>query len=234
MSALDAHRAAVDLCTYCPKLCRWACPVAEAECRETSTPWALMTRVDDVMTGRAPLDAESAEMLAHCTGCGRCQTACKHGNDVATVLQTARAEARLAGVAPPAQLAWADTPPPASAAWEALPTGGPIRLLAGHADDDLVRAALRLLRAAGGPHRPPGPAARAPPASAIGRWGPPPPPTPPSRRCGPPSAGPSASSAWTPATPWPARAAWHGGLAVEHLTEALAARLPPLSPAPHG
>ena len=34
MSALEVHRKAILNCSFCPKLCRFACPVAEAEARE--------------------------------------------------------------------------------------------------------------------------------------------------------------------------------------------------------
>lgn len=145
--SLAGHRKAVDLCTYCPKLCRWACPVAEAETRETVTPWALMTRVDDVLRGAAPADAATAEVWTHCTGCGRCQTACKHENDVKTVLYAARAE--VSGLLPPGLLAWAEEAPAPCAAYAALPRAGRVRVLPGHASPAVVEAGLALLAAAG-------------------------------------------------------------------------------------
>ena len=145
--SLAGHRKAVDLCTYCPKLCRWACPVAEAETRETVTPWALMTRVDDVLRGAAPADAATAEVWTHCTGCGRCQTACKHENDVKTVLYAARAEVQ--GLLPPGLLAWAEEAPAPCAAYAALPRAGRVRVLPGHAAPAVVEAGLALLAAAG-------------------------------------------------------------------------------------
>lgn len=145
--SLAGHRKAVDLCTYCPKLCRWACPVAEAETRETVTPWALMTRVDDVLRGAAPADAATAEVWTHCTGCGRCQTACKHENDVKTVLYAARAEVQ--GLLPPGLLAWAEEAPAPCAAYAALPRAGRVRVLPGHASPAVVEAGLALLAAAG-------------------------------------------------------------------------------------
>ncbi len=145
--SLASHRKAVDLCTFCPKLCRWACPVAEAETRETVTPWALMTRVDDVLRGTAPRDAATAEVWTHCTGCGRCQTACKHENDVKTVLYAARAEVQA--LLPPGLLAWAEEVPVPGAAYAALPMAGRVRVLPGHASPAVVEAGLALLVAAG-------------------------------------------------------------------------------------
>ncbi len=146
---LDAHRHAIDTCVFCPKLCRFACPVAEAAARETVTPWGLMTRIDDVHVGRAPLDGAAGDLWAHCTGCHRCQAVCKHDNDVPQVLYAARAAAAAAGHAPAALGAWAHSAPPPRPAFDALPEGGPVRLVPGYVDDDTVRAAVRLLEAAG-------------------------------------------------------------------------------------
>ena len=70
---LDAHARTIETCVFCPKLCRFGCPVAEAEARETVTPWGLMTLADDVRRGRRPLDAAAADVWARCTGCGRCR-----------------------------------------------------------------------------------------------------------------------------------------------------------------
>ncbi len=39
---LADHVDALELCTYCPKLCRHACPVANATGRETFTPQSKM------------------------------------------------------------------------------------------------------------------------------------------------------------------------------------------------
>ncbi len=148
-SPLGAHRAALDTCVFCPKLCRFACPVAEAEARETVTPWGLMTLIDDVVRGTRPLDAEAAAVWAHCTGCGRCTAVCHHANPVYEVLTAARAAAAAQGVAPPEALAWATAAPAQSAHLDALPSGGAVQLYAGAADDAAIGEALALLRAAG-------------------------------------------------------------------------------------
>ncbi len=139
----------IATCTFCPKLCRFACPVAEAECRETVTPWGLMTRLDDVRRETEALDPETAELLGHCTGCGRCAQICKHSNDVPGTLFDARAEAFEAGVLPRPLVEWARFEPLPSPAFAALPSGGRVRLLPGFAPDSTVEAAIRLLRAVG-------------------------------------------------------------------------------------
>jgi len=81
---------ASDYCTFCPKLCRFACPVAQAEARETVTPWGLMSLLHMVRHGNVELDSEVGEAFFHCTGCLRCQTFCKHENDVADAMLASR------------------------------------------------------------------------------------------------------------------------------------------------
>lgn len=149
MHPLDEHAAALATCFACPKLCRFACPVSEAEAREASTPWGLMTRAEHVRQGRVPLDAETARLWEHCTACGRCRTNCRHGVEVAETLFTARAEAARAGLSSPALRAWAEDAPAENAAVRALPEGGDVLLLPGHADAESITAARRLLSAVG-------------------------------------------------------------------------------------
>jgi Fe-S oxidoreductase len=146
---LDAHTTALDLCTFCPKLCRFACPVADAVARESVTPWGLMTRVNIARRGEVPFDAETAAVWEHCTGCRRCQTFCKYDNDVPTAVYAARTESERAGLASPALGEWATAPRPESTAFGALPEGGDTVLLPGHASGEVVEAAVALLHAAG-------------------------------------------------------------------------------------
>jgi Fe-S oxidoreductase len=99
--ALAEHAAALDNCTFCPKLCRFVCPVATAGGSETQTPRQLMLTANLVRTGRAPLDSEALAPFWSCVDCRGCRRFCDHGNDVATVLMQARAELFAAGAAPP-------------------------------------------------------------------------------------------------------------------------------------
>ena len=149
LEVLSERRHEIETCTFCPKLCRFACPVTEAECRETVTPWALMTRLDDVRRGRAPFDGATGEVLSHCTGCRRCEAVCKHSNDVAGTLYEARAAAFDAGTAPAALLDWGRGEPPEPATYLGLPASGSVVLLPGFASEAVVAAAVQLLRAAG-------------------------------------------------------------------------------------
>lgn len=98
----DAVSHASATCTYCPKLCRFSCPVAQAEARETVTPWGLMRLLEFTRTEDVALDKEVAQTFYHCTGCLRCQTACKHNNDVPQAMWAARAASVDAGHLPEA------------------------------------------------------------------------------------------------------------------------------------
>jgi Fe-S oxidoreductase len=146
----DAHTVALETCAYCPKLCRFACPVAEAETREAVTPWGLLGRAEHLRRGHLPLDAQTAEVWTHCTGCGRCVEACRHANPVPETVFALRAAAQRENLLPSGLAAWADTPPEACPELEALPPGGPWVVLPGHAPAEVVRASLALLDAATG------------------------------------------------------------------------------------
>ena len=148
---LERHRDALDTCTFCPKLCRAACPVASAEARETVTPWGLMTRINLVRRGAAPLDADTVATWQHCTMCGACTQYCKHEVDVATVIRAARTEADHTGCADTELLAWSREPRPDMPAFSMLPEGGEVVLLPGYADASVVEAAVAVLRAIGYP-----------------------------------------------------------------------------------
>ena len=87
-------------CTYCPKLCRFACPVAVAHSGETLTPRQLMLTANLDRTGRRPLSQDAAQRLYSCVDCRGCRSFCEHDNDVATVLQHARRELWAGRAAP--------------------------------------------------------------------------------------------------------------------------------------
>ena len=101
MNDTDAQIAkATQYCTYCPKLCRFTCPVAQAEHRETVTPWGLMRLLEMTRTDDFPRDEETVSLFFHCTGCLRCQTWCNHDNDVPMAMWDARARAWRDGETP--------------------------------------------------------------------------------------------------------------------------------------
>lgn len=104
---LEPHRAALETCVYCPKLSRAACPVSNAEGSETLTPWGKMSLAYFGARGDVPVDGQHAEPAWACTGCFACRERCEHKNEVATVLNDARAEyfARDAAPAPAKRIA---------------------------------------------------------------------------------------------------------------------------------
>lgn len=88
-------------CTYCPKLCRHACPAAEAERTELATPTFKQQVALLAATGERPLDRDRAAVLWKCTDCAGTVPACRHRVDVAVSLRDAKARAVTAGLAPP-------------------------------------------------------------------------------------------------------------------------------------
>jgi Fe-S oxidoreductase len=98
---LEARRGPLEKCVYCPKLCRSACPVSNAEPRETVTPWGKMSLAWMVAQGDAPADGAHAAPAWACTSCFACRESCDHRNDVAATLLDARAAMTSAGIAPP-------------------------------------------------------------------------------------------------------------------------------------
>jgi Fe-S oxidoreductase len=97
---LEARRAELETCTFCPKLCRSACPVSNAEPRETLTPWGKMSGAWMAAHGDTPMNASHAAPAWACTGCLACSSACEHRNPVADVLIETRSALVREGVAP--------------------------------------------------------------------------------------------------------------------------------------
>ena len=102
LPALSARTRELELCVYCPKLCRAACPVSNVAPRESLIPWGKMSTAYFLARGDVPLDEEHAATAWACTGCGACTERCDHRNDVAGTLGDARAALFERGVAPAA------------------------------------------------------------------------------------------------------------------------------------
>lgn len=92
----------LDYCTYCPKMCRHACPVSTASGRETFIPQVKMDRANQLRLGRSNWTTEATDPLWACTGCRHCTMYCDHGNEPGLVLLTGRAAAVQHGVPHPA------------------------------------------------------------------------------------------------------------------------------------
>ena len=92
----------LDYCTFCPKMCRHACPVSTASGRETHIPQVKMDRMNQLRLGRSEWTAETTDPLWACTGCRHCTMYCDHANEPGLVLFTGRAAAVQRGVPHPA------------------------------------------------------------------------------------------------------------------------------------
>ncbi|MEZ4271115.1 MAG: FAD-binding and (Fe-S)-binding domain-containing protein [Myxococcota bacterium] len=101
-TALSSHAAALANCTYCPKLCRFSCPVAVSSGSEALTPRQLMLTVELERRQIESMSADVAKRLWSCVDCGGCRSYCDHDNDVASALQDARAVLFKQGRAPQA------------------------------------------------------------------------------------------------------------------------------------
>jgi Fe-S oxidoreductase len=88
--ALERHRQAYAYCAYCPKVCRFACPVSDATHTETTSTWGKMTEAFLAVGGKRSLEPGGAHALYACTGCMRCRSFCAHENEVGFALFSAR------------------------------------------------------------------------------------------------------------------------------------------------
>lgn len=96
---------ALRYCAYCPKLCRFACPVSAVQARETVTPWGKQTILHEIVRRTLALDASTARPLYACLECHGCQTYCDHGIDVPASLRQGRALALQQQASPRAAVA---------------------------------------------------------------------------------------------------------------------------------
>lgn len=92
----------LDYCTFCPKMCRHACPVSTASGRETHIPQVKMDRLNQLRLGRGEWTTEATDPMWACTGCRHCTMYCDHANEPGLVLFTGRAQAVQKGVSHPA------------------------------------------------------------------------------------------------------------------------------------
>lgn len=99
---LAPRKATLERCVFCPKLCRSACPVSNAEPRETLTPWGKMSMAYFVANESVALAESYAAPAWACTGCFGCREQCDHKNDVSGTLFEARSALVDSGVGPEA------------------------------------------------------------------------------------------------------------------------------------
>ena len=89
----------IEYCSYCPKMCRFACPVARVTCSEASTPTGKMTILKLAAAGALEFNQEVAELMYQCSGCILSRTYCEHQIEVIGAFEAARAYAVDKGLA---------------------------------------------------------------------------------------------------------------------------------------
>ncbi|MCB1155298.1 MAG: (Fe-S)-binding protein [Deltaproteobacteria bacterium] len=97
---LNQHFKSIEFCTYCPKMCRFACPVAEVTGHEADTPWGRQTLMHLVREGHMDFDADVAAAIYRCATCSLCTEYCDHNNKPYEVMLDMRAEAVKEGIEP--------------------------------------------------------------------------------------------------------------------------------------
>jgi fumarate reductase (CoM/CoB) subunit B len=155
----------LDYCTFCPKMCRHACPVSTASGRESYIPREKMDRLNQLRRGRGAWTAESTDPLWACTGCRHCTMYCDHGNEPGLVLLSGRAAAVDRGAPHPALAGYSErfrareqrlTVKLAAAFPDRLAKSGELGLWPGCDGIDKgaanIAATLAVLDRAGGPH----------------------------------------------------------------------------------
>ena len=100
LKVLGDRRGELETCGYCPKLCRAACPVSDAEASESLTPWGKMTLTWYEARGDLEPDRDLAALAWGCTGCLGCRERCAHRNPLVPTLEAARGVAHRRGLAP--------------------------------------------------------------------------------------------------------------------------------------
>ncbi|MFT7520105.1 MAG: hypothetical protein ACI9MC_002249 [Kiritimatiellia bacterium] len=84
-------RASLDTCALCPRLCRPACPVANATGHEAAVPSLIAAAVVRWRRGDWP-SSLAAEALTLCTACGACGDHCHIHHPLPALLATARSQ----------------------------------------------------------------------------------------------------------------------------------------------
>lgn len=98
---LAGHARAIEVCAYCPGLCRFACPVEEVEGREAASPRLMVSLLHHMQRGVFPWGEDAARAMTFCDGCGACTEVCQHQNPVHGMLLAGRAVAHGRGLTDP-------------------------------------------------------------------------------------------------------------------------------------
>lgn len=87
-------------CYNCPNLCRHACPVADADQNEMSTPQAKMATMKLLSSKKMSWSKEAAMQAYKCSNCGDSTESCELNNPVASILDQFRILAFKKGMTP--------------------------------------------------------------------------------------------------------------------------------------
>ena len=90
----------INYCTFCPKLCRFVCPVALQSRRETDTPAGKYALLYLQKKGTLNFDAELASVMYQCTQCNAGRWVCDHQINNEEGIWEARRDAVVKGVEP--------------------------------------------------------------------------------------------------------------------------------------
>lgn len=84
----------IKLCASCPKMCRFACPVAEVEKKERITPWGKSLTALLVLEGKLSYDdPDVVDTFYSCCMCKRCKSYCLVDDvDIPAMIQAGREE----------------------------------------------------------------------------------------------------------------------------------------------
>jgi Fe-S oxidoreductase len=102
LDTIKKDRKYLKYCAYCPKMCRFACPVSETDHSEATTPFFKIKALDMVIDGALDImDPMVASLAYKCTNCRLCTEFCQHGVPVSELLNQARAVVSDKGMTPP-------------------------------------------------------------------------------------------------------------------------------------
>ncbi|MFH1437854.1 MAG: (Fe-S)-binding protein [Pseudomonadota bacterium] len=87
-------------CAYCPKLCRFSCPVSQVTSSETLTPWGKQSLLFEVERKTIALSSDYSSVFFACLECHACRGWCEHGIDVPRSLREGRRQAFESRCAP--------------------------------------------------------------------------------------------------------------------------------------
>ncbi len=88
------------ICALDADMCRFLCPVAAVEKRETITPGGKNTRVLDLARGDVPFEKETTEVFYHCSGCRACTEWCPNDVDLPAIMEKQLNKVNEKGLAP--------------------------------------------------------------------------------------------------------------------------------------